>query len=45
MLGHEMVAGVELTYNTSASAMQMAQTIFGDGVTVTSASYTGANGS
>jgi len=40
-----MVAGVELTYNTSASAMQMAQTIFGDGVTVTSASYTGATGS
>ncbi len=31
----------ELTYNTSASALQMAQTIFGDGVTVTGASYTG----
>lgn len=37
-----MVAGVELTYNTSATAMQMAQTIFGDGVTVVAASYTGA---
>lgn len=31
----------ELTYNTSASALAMAQTIFGDGVTVTGASYTG----
>ena len=31
----------ELTYNTGASALQMAQTIFGDGVTVTGASYTG----
>ncbi len=31
----------ELTYNTNASAMQMAETIFGDGVTVVGASYTG----
>ena len=31
----------ELTYNSSATAMQMAELIFGDGVTVTSASYTG----
>ncbi len=31
----------ELTYNDSASAMQMAQLIFGDGVTVTGATYTG----
>ncbi len=36
-----MVAGVELTYNRFASAMNMANTIFGDGVTVTGASYTG----
>ena len=31
----------ELTYDTTASALAMAQTIFSDGVTVTSASYTG----
>jgi len=37
-----MVTAHELSYNTSATAMQMAQTIFGDGVTVVSASYTGA---
>lgn len=36
-----MVAGVELTYNRFASAMNMANTIFGDGVTVTGASFTG----
>lgn len=36
-----MVAGVELTYNQGASALGMANTIFGDGVTVTGASYTG----
>ncbi|MCT4559092.1 MAG: choice-of-anchor L domain-containing protein [Pelagimonas sp.] len=36
-----MVQPVELPINTSASALQMAQTIFGDGVTVVSASYTG----
>jgi hypothetical protein len=36
-----MVAGVELTYNRSASALDMANTIFGDGVTVTGATYTG----
>lgn len=36
-----MATGAELTYNTSASAMQMAQTIFGDGVTVVGASYSG----
>lgn len=35
------VNGSELTYNTNASAMQMAQAIFGSGVTVTRASYTG----
>ena len=27
-----MVSGVEIGYNTGASAMQMAETIFGDGV-------------
>ena len=36
-----MVAGVELTYDTSATALQMANTILGDGVTVVGASYTG----
>lgn len=36
-----MATTAELNYNTNASAMQMAQTIFGDGVTVVSASYTG----
>lgn len=35
--------GAELGYNTSASAMAMANAIFGAGVTVTSASYTGDN--
>ncbi len=36
-----MVAASTLPVNTSATATQMAQTIFGDGVTVVSASYTG----
>ncbi|MDQ2095858.1 Hint domain-containing protein [Rhodalgimonas zhirmunskyi] len=36
-----MVAAQELPIDTSASAIEMAQTIFGDGVTVVSASYTG----
>ncbi|PKQ12034.1 MAG: 2,3,4,5-tetrahydropyridine-2,6-carboxylate N-succinyltransferase [Alphaproteobacteria bacterium HGW-Alphaproteobacteria-1] len=36
-----MVAGVEIPINKNASAMQMAETIFGDGVQVISASYTG----
>ncbi|UYV37902.1 Hint domain-containing protein [Rhodobacteraceae bacterium D3-12] len=36
-----MVAASELPINTGASATQMAQTIFGEGVTVVSASYTG----
>ncbi|MEZ5910934.1 MAG: choice-of-anchor L domain-containing protein [Paracoccaceae bacterium] len=31
----------ELTYNSSATALQMANAIFGDGVTVVGASYTG----
>lgn len=38
-----MVPGVELNYNTGASATLMAQTIFGDGVTIVSATYTGDN--
>ena len=36
-----MVAGVELPINTNATAMQMAQEIFGSGVNVVSASYSG----
>ena len=36
-----MVAASELPVDTSATATQMAQEIFGDGVTVVSASYTG----
>jgi hypothetical protein len=36
-----MVAPSELPIDRSASAVQMAQTIFGDGVTIVSASYTG----
>lgn len=36
-----MVAAAELTYNTGASATQMAQEIFGDGVSVVSATYSG----
>ena len=36
-----MATGAELTYNTGASALQMAETIFGDGVTVLSATYSG----
>ncbi len=38
-----MATGSELTYQTNASALNMAQTIFGNGVTVVSASYTGDN--
>ena len=38
-----MVAASELSYNTGASATQMAQTIFGDGVTVVNASYSGSS--
>lgn len=40
-----MATGAELTYTTSASALQMANTIFGDGVTVVSASYSGPTAS
>ncbi|MBL4915795.1 Hint domain-containing protein [Szabonella alba] len=36
-----MAVGANLNYQTNASAMNMARTIFGDGVTVTSASYSG----
>ncbi|SPJ26743.1 Hint domain-containing protein [Falsiruegeria mediterranea] len=38
-----MATGAELNYQTNASAIQMAETIFGDGVTVTGASYSGWN--
>ena len=38
-----MVAASELPINTGASALQMAQEIFGAGVTVVNASYTGDN--
>ncbi len=36
-----MVAGVELNYDSTASALLMAQTIFGDNVSVVGATYTG----
>ncbi|MFY0312320.1 Hint domain-containing protein [Leisingera sp. D0M16] len=36
-----MATATELNINTSATATQMAEEIFGDGVTVTSASYSG----
>ncbi|MGB4828605.1 MAG: choice-of-anchor L domain-containing protein, partial [Paracoccaceae bacterium] len=36
-----MATGAELGYNTSATALQMANTIFGNGTTVVGASYTG----
>lgn len=36
-----MATASELSINTSATAMEMAQTIFGSGVTIVSASYTG----
>lgn len=38
-----MVAASELSINTNASAMAMANAIFGDGVTVTGASYSGSS--
>jgi hypothetical protein len=40
-MGQNMVAASELNINENANAIQMAQTIFGDGVTVISASYSG----
>lgn len=40
-----MATGAELTYQTNASALTMANTIFGDGVVVTGASYTGSSNS
>lgn len=40
-----MVAARELTYDTNASALQMANQIFGNGTVVTGATYTGAGGS
>ncbi len=38
-----MAIATELTIDTSASAMDMAQTIFGSGIEVTSATYSGAD--
>lgn len=38
-----MVAGVELDYDNNATALAMANTIFGNGVTVTGASYSGSS--
>ena len=40
-----MATGAELTYQTNATALQMANAIFGDGVTVTGASYSGPTNS
>jgi len=40
-----MATGAELTYNRFATAEQMAETIFGDGVTVLNATYSGATNS
>ncbi|MCB2130161.1 MAG: choice-of-anchor L domain-containing protein [Rhodobacteraceae bacterium] len=40
-----MATGAELGYNTNASAMQMANAIFGSGVTVVGASYLGDSNS
>ncbi|WP_371225202.1 Hint domain-containing protein [Roseovarius sp. 2305UL8-3] len=40
-----MVAGTELDIDRSATANEMAEAIFGDGVTVVSATYTGDNDS
>lgn len=36
-----MATGAEPTYQTNATALQMADAIFGDGVAVTGASYSG----
>lgn len=40
-----MVAGVEIPIDRGATATEMAQTIFGSGVTIVNASYTGDNDS
>lgn len=40
-----MATGAELTYQTNATALQMANAIFGDGVVVTGASYSGPTNS
>ncbi|MEL6689747.1 MAG: choice-of-anchor L domain-containing protein, partial [Pseudomonadota bacterium] len=42
-MGQIMVAGNEIQYNINATATQMAETIFGEGVTVVGASYSGDN--
>jgi Hint domain len=40
-----MATGAELTYQTSTTASQMANAIFGDGITLTGASYSGPTAS
>lgn len=40
-----MVQGVEIPIDDNASAVEMAETIFGEGTTIVSASYTGDNNS
>ncbi len=40
-----MATGAELTYTTNATALQMANAIFGEGVTVTGATYSGPTNS
>ncbi|MRU16035.1 Hint domain-containing protein [Roseovarius sp. A21] len=40
-----MVAGTEIPIDSNASAVEMAETIFGEGTTIVSASYTGDNDS
>lgn len=40
-----MASGAEFTYQTSATSLQMASGIYGDGVAVTGASYSGPTNS
>jgi hypothetical protein len=40
-LGQDMVSGVEIPINDNATAMQMAQEMFGQGITIHSATYYG----
>lgn len=41
-MGHKMAVAEELPIDTSATAIQMAETMFGNGITILSADYTGA---
>ncbi len=43
MLGADMVNATEIPIDNTATAMEMAEAIFGEGVTVVGASYTGDN--